>query len=132
MPTKKAAKAADYILTAQQVEFFWTRLAYWQQRLGLMDWRITRSAKRPAKTMLCQMVQWDEVQRQVSCRLNDNWGPAEKPSNKLIDQTACHEMLHLLLHPVLSLSITPGAEQADIDGAEHGVINKLEQIFVPD
>jgi hypothetical protein len=127
----KAPKAPDYILTDEQVEFFWTCLFKWQEKLGLTDWRITRSNKPSRKGTLCQMVLWDTQQRQVACRLNRNWGSAEKPNNLLIEQTAVHELLHVLMHPVLELSRNPGAAQEDIDGAEHGVINRLEQLLVP-
>lgn len=128
---KKTAKPKDHVMTPQQVEFFWECVAKWQAKLGLTDWRIARSAIPPAKTMMCQMVKWDAQARQVCCRLNPNWGPSEKPTNKLIEQTAAHEMLHVLLHEVLALSLEAGAAQVDIDGAEHGVINRLEQLLVP-
>jgi hypothetical protein len=122
----------DYILTDKQKKHFWSCLYAWQERLGLSDWRITRSNRQPAmKAALCQMVNWDNVQRQVSCRLASNWGKGERPTDTLIEQTAVHELLHVLLHPVLEASGTPGTAQEDIDGAEHGVINRLEKLLVP-
>jgi hypothetical protein len=124
-------KPTDYILTDEEVEFFWTCMNAWQERLGLMDWRITRSTKPPISKALSQMTDWDTQQRQVSCRLARNWGSSEKPTDTLLEQTAVHELSHVLLHPLIEQAQASKDYDEALQGVEHGVINRLEKLFVP-
>jgi hypothetical protein len=128
----KRAKRTDkgYELQPEHVEHFWSTLFAWQQRLSLMDWRITRSRREPAGRTLSEMRDWDMPQRQVSCRLKRNWFDQE-PTEVAIEQTAVHEDLHVLLAPLIELCKKPGVTDDEIAEAEHAVINRLEKLLVP-
>lgn len=126
----KKPKDPGYELTREHVEFFWQCLFAWQQRLGLTDWRITRSDMPPNGKTLCEVRDWDFPQRQVSCRLNTNWFTQE-PTETAIEQTAVHELLHVLLADVIEYGFTAGAERDSMRTIEHAAINRLERLLVP-
>jgi hypothetical protein len=117
-------------LTPEDAESFWAHLRRWQLKLGLAGWRITRSPK-PAKNAMAMMANWDWRQQQVSCRLGLDWRSSEV-TQKSLEQTAVHELLHVLLHPLIEVAKTPGVDEESIAAAEHNVINTLEALLVPE
>jgi hypothetical protein len=116
-------------LTPDDAEAFWTYLRLWQNKLGLTGWRITRSPK-PANGSLAEMSKFDWRQQQVMCRLGLDW-KATPITPASIEQTAVHELLHVLLHPLIEVAKTPGVDELSIAAAEHSVINTLEGLLVP-
>ena len=114
-------------MTDDQVTMFWGALCYWQEKLGLQDWRITHSMRVPAGAM-AMMDKWDWPQRQVRCRLNRNW-KSEEPTPDAISGTALHEILHVLLHPMIEAAKDQRTLPEDLQAAEHAVINKLERLL---
>lgn len=117
-------------LSPEQVEYFWTCLFGWQERLGLNDWRITRSPDEPKGRVQCEMAKWDFEQRQVTCRLKHNWFNSNV-NETTIEQTAVHELLHVMLANLIETAKVVGTSDADLLYEEHGVINRLEQLLVP-
>jgi hypothetical protein len=120
----------DHTLTDKQKRHFWSCLFAWQERLGLTDWRITRSNRKPVGKTLCAMQDWEIGQRQVSCRLNSNWY-SQEPTEEAIEQTAVHELLHVMLADLIELALTPGTTREDMESSEHAIINRLEKLLVP-
>jgi hypothetical protein len=120
----------DHHLTDKQKKFFWSCLFAWQERLGLTDWRITKSNKKPVGKVLCTMQDWDIPQRQVSCRLSPNWFNQE-PLDSTIEKTAVHELLHVMLADLIEAARKPGATDEDLHAYEHAIINRLEKLLVP-
>lgn len=117
-----------HALTPDDEDAFWAALARWQGELSLTDWRITRSPT-PSPHM-AEMHRWDWKQRQVSCRLGLNW-KSTPITQATIEQTAVHELLHVLLYPLIE-TVRGNASPDDIASAEHAVINTLERLLVPD
>lgn len=115
--------------TEQQAAEFAGYVRAWQAKLGLIDWRINVTSKR-AKSCMAQMFKWDLGQRQVVCQLGDAWREAPPDSNAL-EQTAVHELLHVLLHELIETAKTPGVTDEAIASIEHRVINVLEPLLVP-
>jgi hypothetical protein len=126
--TNPPVKSVDNCLTPDDAEEFWAALSRWQGELSLTGWRITPSPT-PSKYM-AEMAKWDWKQRQVSCRLGLNW-KATPVTHAAIEQTAVHELLHVLLYPLIETVRANGAAE-DILAAEHAVINTLERLLVPD
>jgi hypothetical protein len=116
-------------LTPADADRFWEHLRRWQVTLGLSGWRITRS-KKPAPGVLSQMEKFDFRQQQVSCRLGPDWKSTDI-NDKTLEQTAVHELLHVLLYSLIEIAKTPGADEEAIAAAEHSVINVLESVLVP-
>ena len=112
-----------YELSAEQLALFDDRIAYWQERLGLNDWRVKRSKRR---TSNMAEVKIEVVHRIASYAVGD-FGPHEI-TDQVIDGTACHEMLHLLLAELKH--ITTESEDHDLRmAAEHRVVITLERIL---
>lgn len=116
-----------YTLNKEQQEYFWHCLYDWQARLGISDWRITKSNIHPAG-VIAMMTDWDAEQRQVACRLGLNWKSAE-PTKENIEQAAVHELLHVLLYDVVEQEVN--LQESALKGLEHRIINRLEKLLVP-
>jgi hypothetical protein len=113
------------IPTPEQAEIFAQSVRKWQQILSLCDWRIERGLK-PAKQAMAS-VEFNEGARLATYRLGD-FG-AEKITPESLDQTALHELLHVLLHDLMSTAQDPKSSQDEIEAQEHRVINLLEKLL---
>jgi hypothetical protein len=100
----------------------------WQEVLNLGDWRIEKGLK-PAKQAMAS-VEFNEGARLAVYRLGD-FG-AEQINQKTLNCTALHELLHVLLHDLMTAAQDPKSSQDDIDKQEHRVINLLERLLIKD
>ena len=116
------------IPTPEHEEIFAQSVQKWQQVLSLGDWRIERGLK-PAKQAMAS-VEFNEGARLATYRLGD-FG-AEKITPESLDQTALHELLHVLLHDLMSTAQDPKSSQDEIEAQEHRVINLLEKLLSRD
>ena len=116
------------IPTPEHAEIFAQSVQKWQQVLSLCDWRIERGLK-PAKQAMAS-VEFNEGARLATYRLGD-FG-AEKITPESLDQTALHELLHVLLHDLMSTAQDPKSSQDEIEAQEHRVINLLEKLLSRD
>jgi len=116
------------IPTPKDAEIFAQSIQKWQQVLSLGDWRIERGLK-PAKQAMAS-VEFNEGARLATYRLGD-FG-AEKITPESLDQTALHELLHVLLHDLMSTAQDPKSSQDEIEAQEHRVINLLEKLLSRD
>lgn len=116
-------------LTPDDVAEFGRQLRLWQEKLGLSGWRIVLS-KVPAKKSMAEMDKWDWPQRQVTCRVGHDW-KSTPVTPKTIEQTAVHELCHVLLFPVIEAARNPQTSDDDLRSLEHSVINVLERLLVP-
>jgi hypothetical protein len=117
------------LLTDADVAEYWRHLKAWQIKLGLQDWRIVYSPI-PAKKAMAEMDKWDWLQRQVTARVGRDW--KSSPINSAtLEQTAVHELLHVLLYELVQEAKNPHATEDDLGSKEHRVINALEQLLVP-
>ena len=116
------------IPTPKDAEIFAQSVQKWQQVLSLGDWRIERGLK-PAKQAMAS-VEFNEGARLATYRLGD-FG-AEKITPESLDQTALHELLHVLLHDLMTTAQDPKSSQDEIEAQEHRVINLLEKLLSRD
>ena len=116
------------IPTPEHAEIFAQSVRKWQQILSLCDWRIERGLK-PAKQAMAS-VEFNEGARLATYRLGD-FG-AEKITPESLDQTALHELLHVLLHDLMSTAQDPKSSADEIEAQEHRVINLLEKLLSRD
>ena len=116
------------IPTPEHAEIFAQSVQKWQQVLSLGDWRIERGLK-PAKQAMAS-VEFNEGARLATYRLGD-FG-AEKITPESLDQTAMHELLHVLLHDLMSTAQDPKSSSDEIEAQEHRVINLLEKLLSRD
>jgi hypothetical protein len=120
--------STDNYTTPDDANVFWGYLDEWQVKLGLSDWRIDKSPK-PSR-YLAEMTNWDWGQRKVTCRFGNNWRKTQITKANL-EQTAVHELLHVLLHELISASKYGGSSDVDLESVEHAVVNRLERLLVP-
>jgi hypothetical protein len=86
-----------------------------------MDWRVVFSEK-PAVSAMAS-VSFDDYARMAVVRLGD-FG-AEKITNESLSMTACHELLHVLLHDLVAAD----NDDKNVGVIEHRVINMLERLL---
>lgn len=121
---------ADHLTTPDDALEFERYIRAWQVRLGLQDWRIVMSPK-PARGSMAEMDKWDWAQRQVSCRFGNNWKATPVTPHSL-EQTAVHELLHVLLYELIEVAKNTSGSPDDLMAAQHRVINVLEGLLVPE
>ena len=114
--------------TAEDTQYFAQCVKKWQDILSLGDWRIEKGLK-PAKQAMAS-VEFNEGARLATYRLGD-FG-AEKITPQSLDSTALHELLHVLLHDLMTAAQDPKSSQDEIDKQEHRVINLLERLLLKD
>jgi hypothetical protein len=116
------------IPTTEDAQYFALCVKKWQEVLNLGDWRIEKGLK-PAKQAMAS-VEFNEGARLAVYRLGD-FG-AEQINQKTLNCTALHELLHVLLHDLMTAAQDPKSSQDDIDKQEHRVINLLERLLIKD
>lgn len=104
-------------LTPDDCAYFDACVVKWQQKLGLVDWRIERSNKR-SKAMA--EVSFIDAARLAVYKIGANFGAADV-THDAIERTALHELLHILLHDAL---------ENPSDATEHRVVNVLEKLLM--
>ena len=116
------------IPTPEDARFFALCVKKWQEILNLGDWRIERGLK-PAKQAMAS-VEFNEGARLATYRLGDFGG--EKITEKTLEATALHELLHVFLHDLMAAAQDPKSSVEEIEKQEHRVINLLEQLLIKD
>lgn len=116
------------IPSTEDAQYFAQCVKKWQEILNLGDWRIEKGLK-PAKQAMAS-VEFNEGARLAIYRLGD-FG-SEQINEKTLSCTALHELLHVLLHDLLTVAQDPKSSQEDIDKQEHRVINLLERLLIKD
>lgn len=103
----------------------------WQQALNLLDWRIERGSKPAAKANCAEIHGFDLGARLATYRIGTNFGSTHV-NEASVEQIACHEVCHVLLHELIEFAKDPKSNESDVESAEHRVVNTLVQILVPE
>ena len=114
-------------VTDEDADKFADYMNYWQQELGLMDWRIVRSPKRAANAM-AEVAKRDVEARLASYRIGSHFG-SQPVTDKALSSTACHEALHILLAELIE-AVKADIKPELIMAAEHRVVHTLERLLV--
>ena len=109
-------------------DFFWAEVLWWQDKLGLGDWRFGFVA-RPCRGNMAQVTKFDLVARTARIALGGDFG-GTVVDEKSLSETACHEVLHVLIFEALHLAANDGSDEA-VGSAEHRAINVLEKLLAP-
>jgi len=116
------------IPTTQDAEFFALCVKKWQSILHLGDWRIEKGLK-PAKQAMAS-VEFNEGARLATYRLGD-FG-SEQINHQSLNSTALHEVLHVLLHDLMTAAQDPRSSPELLEKEEHRIINLLERLLLKD
>lgn len=114
----------EYAITKEHRDKFQASLERWQDELNLRDWRI-KLIEKPAKKTVMAEVDIDLEARVAKVALSPGW--KLEPTDNEIDQTALHELLHVMLKPLLEAAKLKN--EALIGGVEHSIINTLERVM---
>jgi len=114
--------------TPEDAVYFASCVKKWQSILNLGDWRIEKGLK-PAKQAMAS-VEFNEGARLATYRLGD-FG-SEQVNHQSLNSTALHELLHVLLHDLLTAAQDPRSSTELIEKEEHRIINLLERLLSKD
>lgn len=101
----------------------------WQHKLNLQDWRIERSAKACGRANMAEINKISLPDRLATFTIGADFG-AKPVTAQSVEETACHETLHILLHEYKEVCRDPAATDDDIMAAEHRVVNTLVRLLV--
>lgn len=113
------------IPTLEDANFFAECIKKWQSTLSLGDWRIEKGTK-PAKNAMAS-VEFNDNARLATYRLGD-FG-SEKITKESLEKTALHELLHVLLHDLMTVAQDPKSSEEEVEKQEHRIINLLENLL---
>lgn len=111
--------------SAEQALMFDGYIKKWQEKLSLCDWRIERGSLPCKKAMAT--VEFNDPARLAVYRLGD-WG-SEAITEESLERTALHELLHVVLHDLLTAAADSRSSPEQIEANEHRVINLLERLL---
>jgi hypothetical protein len=117
-------------VTPSDADAFALLVHKWQRELNLMDWRIVQSPRR-SKGAMGEIVKRDLPSRLAVYRIGESFG-AEPVTEKSVEQTVVHELLHVFLCELMEVSRNPHASEEDMEAAEHRVVHVLERLLVPE
>ena len=111
-------------LTPEQDAEFDGHMLKWQHKLGLHGWRVERSQRRAKDALAAVSV---SLADRLACYGTGEWkGTEPTPAN--LEATACHELLHVLLHELKCVVGNSNEELAM--GIEHSIVNTLEKLLL--
>jgi hypothetical protein len=127
----KKPKAVPNAITPAASDAFHLFIHKWRSKLNLMDWRVEKSPD-PSRSSLAEIKSMSLKDRLAIYKLGADFGDTKPATEHNLEEIACHEMLHVLLHALIEKSKEAGASQDDIDSEEHRIINTLVLLLVPE
>lgn len=128
--TKKKPPANP--VTPQAVDAFSMYVHKWQDRLNLNDWRIVKSNKAASRTNMAEINRMDLPARLATYRIGEDFGSIPVTESS-VEEIACHEMLHVFLKELIETAKESQTVTAEtLESIEHGVINTLVRLLVPE
>lgn len=115
-------------LSNEDKAYFDERVKYWQDKLGLNDWRIERSKRKKTKAM-AEVFERDVHHRLATYGIGDDFGstPVTKES---LDSAALHEVGHVFLTGLIQASIDQQEFNNETLAEEHRIIHILERLLI--
>lgn len=124
----KAKKSAQNPVSDAHVKLFDEYVLKWRTLLNLRNWRIVRAAKRDPRHMASLVsVEYEHMLARYS--IGTDFGSHEVTSQSL-ESTALHELMHLMLRPLIDVAIADGEHSFNVCEIEHAVIVVLEELLM--
>jgi hypothetical protein len=125
-PAPAAAACAD----APSTEFLNSRLAFWQQRLNLQEWKLSVLSSHPdeLKPETLGNIHWDADKKSAVVRVlspSDYKMPCSAALDD-IEMTVLHELVHLTLSPLRSATTNRVEEEHTVNQIADALL-KLER-----
>lgn len=125
----KQQNVAKNPVTPDAREAFMLYMQEWQERLGLVDWRISLDAKPAARANMAEVASLDYESRIAVVRLGEDFGTVAVDDLSL-EQIAAHEVFHILLKPLITCASDPKCPDDVTNSEEHRVIHILVRLLV--
>jgi hypothetical protein len=110
--------------TDEQIEYFYKAVEKYQSRFNLANWRIERGGWAGPGCMADVGISSEDRLAVVS--IGKNWGPT-KITESSMDSTAKHELIHILLKPLISAAMS--RDSSLVDSEEHSLVVLLEKLL---
>jgi hypothetical protein len=111
-------------------EFLRARLAFWQQRLGLQDWKLAVLPSHPSemKPQTLGNIHWDAPSKTAVVRVLSisDYKMACPAALDDMELTVVHELVHLTLSPLRSATTDRGEEERTVNQIS-GALLKLDR-----
>jgi len=114
-------------VTEEDKIYFEERVKYWQDKLGLNDWRIVRN-KRKKTTAMAEVFSRDPHHRLATYGIGGDWG-SSPVTKETIDETAFHEVAHIFLMELMQICFDKREQTDETLAQEHRVIHILERLL---
>ena len=118
-------KTPEHPITDEQVTQFVALMKEWQRKLHLMNWRIVRGRRRP-KSDIANVSLYPE-HRMVRYEIGRQWGDDPGPND--VEEAVVHELMHVVLSPVIDAAIKAQKYDETVIGEEHAVITVFEKLL---
>jgi len=103
----------------------------WQKLLNLSDWEIANATHTESRDSENRAAIFDIEPKARMARLMIGWDWGIEPvTDESLEETAIHELLHLLLYLPLEAAAEAGDENDEsVEGPEHSVIRVLARLL---
>ena len=110
-------------LTSDQDAEFDLHIRVWQDRLGLLDWRIERGRGNSAGAMSKVKCHYPD---RLAVYKTGNW--PQPVTTEALESTAIHELLHVMLSELTHVVSTNASSEIQYS-VEHRIVNTLEKLL---
>jgi hypothetical protein len=124
MPKRQARNP----VSEEDAQAFDAYVEKWRDKLNLRDWRVVRAGKRDRKNMAA-LLTVEHEHKLARYAIGEDFGASEVTPASL-EGTALHEMLHLLLRPLLDVAMQEKDHSDLVLEKEHEVVLVLEQLLL--
>lgn len=130
VPARAAAPNAPECGTAPTAEFLNARLAFWQQRLNLQDWKLSVESSHPGdlKPETLGNIRWDSGKKTAVVRVLAvaDYTMACPAALEDMELTVVHELVHLTLAPLRNSATNRSDEEHAVNQIADALL-KLER-----
>lgn len=124
----KADKTPKNPLSEADVEEFERYVSHWRDVLNLRNWWVARAAVRDQANM-ASLISVEHEHRLARYKVGVDFLNT-KVTPETLEKTALHEMIHLMLRPLIDEAIAQGEYNDAVLGYEHDVVNVLEDLLM--
>lgn len=112
--------------TKADFEYFKERCQHWIQYLSMADWSVHYSHKELENNYA--ETYWQTSSGVATVALSTYWDDLRPKTQPEIDRLALHEVLHLVMAPLVSEATYRYATEEAIRATEHRIIRQLEKL----
>lgn len=113
--------------TRKHFEIFEAAVRKWRERLRITGWQVYITHEDVDNAYA--QIHTDYPLRSATVTLSKNWDHILKLTAKNLEETARHEMVHLLTAPLRLLALTRCVSVDEIEGVEEALVCSIEALI---